>query len=366
MSADPRARNVQAIPSLLGRRKPVRRWTRRVFRGALILALSFTGLLAFGLSGADYAALLSFTQAVDRWQHDPEFRTIAIEYSACGSAAMRTRPFFIPAKRLIIAIRSVPGLPKEFAVNPTSRAHYENFSRGPLSAYLHLCREQDLPAYVTAVGPLGRKTGRTLDDCRDWLGDRKMDFPIARDRGAALSVAIFLDDADAARPFEVRDGLPTLLLPQIAAVASRLGYPTDPGQMTADQQKAVLDRLDDYVHHHDPELWRAKQVSDLSGGIWAQVFGPPYNELLVPILALHTACRLAFVLLLLACVVRLVYARRAKAAVVPTVDRAGVIRGTEGPPAGERGADRGGAGADGAADPSWPDDGYARPPATQA
>lgn len=366
MSGDPHGPERPAQPSPPARRKPHRRWARRVARGAFILALLFTGLFAFGLSGADYAALLSFTQAVDRWQHDPEFRTIAIEYSACGSAAMRTRPFFIPAKRLIIAIRSVPGLPKEFAVNPTSRAHYENFSRGPLSAYLHLCREQDLPAYVAAVEPLGRKTGRTLDDCRDWLGDRKMDFPISRDRGAALSVANFLDDADAARSFEVRDGLPTLLLPEIAAVASQLGYPADPGQMTADQQKAVLDRLDDYVHHHAPELWRAKQVNDLSGGIWAQVFGPPYNELLVPILALHSACRFAFALLLLGLIARLVYLRRANVTAVMAVDVAGAIGGIETPPAGERRADGDGRGADGASNPSWPDDGYARPPATQA
>jgi hypothetical protein len=364
MSADRCDAEMAPKPSTVIRRKPHGRWPRRVGRGAFLLALLFTGLMAFGLSGADYAALLSFTQAVDRWQHDPEFRTIAVEYSVRGSAAMRTRPFFVPAKRLIIAIRSVPGLPKEFAVNPTSRAHYENFSRGPLSAYLHLCREQDLPAYVTAVEPLGRKTGRTLDDCRDWLGDRKMDFPIARDRGAALSVANFLDDADAARSFEVRDGLPALLLPEIAAVASQVGYPADPGQMTADQQKAVLDRLDDYVHHHDPELWRAKQVNDLCGGIWAQVYGPPYNELLVPILALHTACRFAFALLLLGLIARLVYVRRTAARPMLGEEHLGTNGGVEISPAGEPRTD--GSSEVGAPEHSWPDDGYARPRATQS
>jgi hypothetical protein len=364
MSGEPRGpeRPAQSPPTDSGTPKRCnsgRRGPSRLGRGLFAAALLLTGLFAFGLSGPDYSALLSFRQAVDRWQHDPEFRTTAIEYSVRGSAAMRTRPFFIPARRLILAIRSIPGLPKEFAVNPTSRAHYENFSRGPLSAYLHLCREQDVPAYVAAIEPLGRKTGRTLDDCRAWLDERKMDFPIARDRGAAQSVATFLDDADAGRAFVVRDGVPELLLPDIAAVATQLGYPPDPERMTPDQQQVVLDRLDDYVRHHDPELWRTKQVSDLCGGIWAQVFGPPYNDLLVPVIVLHTACRFAFVLLLLGIIARMAYVRRPRASTSVSEHAGAPNDGTEAPPADEPPAPAG------ASDRPWPDSSYARPSATQ-
>src|SRR6478735_8700662 len=99
--------------------KPPRRG--RWLRFAVGTVLVLTGLAGFGVGDGDAAALSAFTQAVNRWQVDPEFRTVSVEYAEKGSTAMRVRPFFIPAKRAIMGIRSTPGLPKEFAVNPTSR-----------------------------------------------------------------------------------------------------------------------------------------------------------------------------------------------------------------------------------------------------
>lgn len=277
------------------------RWRRRTrFAGRVVVGavLVLCLLLAFDLSPADEARLRTFTTSVERWQHDPEFRTVAREYCIAGSSAMQCRPLFVPARRVILALRSAPGLPKEFAVNPTSRLHYERFSRGPLSAYLHLCGEQEVEGWIEAIEPLGAKSGRTEADVRAWLDQRKMDFPIVKDRGAVQSVIQLLDDTDAAQPFPIRDHVVERLAPDIAAVASELDLPPDPLAMTPDQQQAVLDRLDDYVHRHDVQLWRTKQINDFAGGIWAQVFGPPYNMLLVPALAIQTTARLVLILLL--------------------------------------------------------------------
>ena len=129
--------------------------TRRIARFFFFAAMALAAVVAFSLSGDDYAAMSAFTRGAVRWQETPEFRSIAMEYSINGSAAMRSRPMYVPVRKIIMAIRSAPGMPPEFAVNPTSYAHYLNFSRGPLSAYLHLCGEQTLPDFVVAVEELG-------------------------------------------------------------------------------------------------------------------------------------------------------------------------------------------------------------------
>jgi hypothetical protein len=279
--------------------KPRRPWGRRLRKAAFLTALLLCALFDFGLSGPDSAAVRSFIGETDRWQVNPEFRTVAIDYSVYASNAMRIHPAMVPARRVIMGVRSLPFMPKEFAVNPTSQLHYTHFSAGPLSAYLHLCSEQDMPDFLPLVETMGQKPNPTDADLRGFLDLFKMDFPVVKDAGARRSVAALLQDTDPARPFTVRTNITDLLAPDVAEVAKELGVPTDPARMNPDQQLAVLERLDGYVHHHDPELWRTKQVSDFCGGIWAQVFGPPYKFLLVPALYLHTASQFAIVLLLL-------------------------------------------------------------------
>ena len=89
--------------------------------------------------------------------------------------------------------------------------------------------------------------------------------------------------------------------------------------MTPEQQRAVLERLDDHVKRHNLELWRTKQVSDFCGGFWAQVFGPPYNTLLVPFLKVHFACRVLLVLALLGLLLRLYLRHRPRRAAEPSL-----------------------------------------------
>src|SRR3954469_23070969 len=74
------------------------------------------------------------------------------------------------------------------------------------------------------------------------------------------------------------------LKPHITTLARELNVPEDPEAMTREQQYAVFDRLDGYVRRNDPELWRTKQLSDFLGGVWGQVFSPPYTILLSPFL----------------------------------------------------------------------------------
>ncbi len=274
----------------------------RLGRWAFIAAFVACLLLDWSLSNRDVAAIRNFNEGVDRWQTNPEFRAVAIDYCNRGSEAMSIHPAMVPAARVIMAIRSIPGLPKEFAINPTLELHYRNFTRGPLCAYLHLCSEQDLPDYVPLVEALGRKTEATAADERAFLDDFKMDFGVTKDAGALQSVSSLIHDAGASRRFSIRQNIPELLKPHIAALAGELHVPPNPADMTIDQQQAVLERLDDYVRVHDGELWRTKQVSDFCGGIWAQVFGPPYTILLVPAVKVHTASEyvlMAFIIVLM-------------------------------------------------------------------
>src|SRR4051812_41162042 len=115
---------------------PVKRGRRRF--GAVIVLAALCAWMAFGLSGVDQAAVRSFEESAEGWQRNPEFRTVAIDYCVRGSRAMRARLLNVSASTIVLTVRSAPFIPERFAVNATSKAHYENFSKGPLSAYLHL------------------------------------------------------------------------------------------------------------------------------------------------------------------------------------------------------------------------------------
>src|SRR5688572_5311737 len=114
--------------------------TRRVVRGAgavawwggrAVLALLIVILLAvgFGTDGRDAGQMRQFADAVDRWQTNPDFRHVQVEYVEMGSEGMRTQFAFVDATRAVIWLRSLPGLPEHLRVNDTSLAHYTNFTR---------------------------------------------------------------------------------------------------------------------------------------------------------------------------------------------------------------------------------------------
>ena len=157
-------------------RRPGR--SRKIIWAAWIAALSLIGL---GISPGDETALRQFSEAVRRWQIDPEFRKAAGEYCSLGSAATRTRFIFIPTGRVVMAARSVPFLPRRFAVNPTSQSHYDDFDRGPLCAYLHLCNEQSVGDVATVLEQIAREKPTPLEDSRLFLDSFKMDFPVVED-----------------------------------------------------------------------------------------------------------------------------------------------------------------------------------------
>jgi hypothetical protein len=284
------------------------RWTGWTFA---VLLFTFASVVAFGTSGSDYAKLATFTNSVQQWQSDTDFRVVASQYCTRGSDAMRSTPMGLTAARWIIAIRSIPGLPKQFAVNDTSRAHYENFSKGPLSAYLHLCTEVEIRGENPDSGYIGEIEARfgnrrdpklgavTNDELQKWLQGQHWDFPVTSDRGAVQSVRSMLEDSQASKGFTVRDRhIDGLIRPHIAALARELHFPENPDEMTVEQQYAIWDRLDGYIRIHDHELWRTKQLSDFVGGIWGQVFSPPYTLLLSPYLQVVAVSRWVVVITL--------------------------------------------------------------------
>jgi hypothetical protein len=305
---------------------PFRRVLSRIFRALGLLLFLVLVALGFGTTGSDYTKLCHFTESVDQWQHNTEFRQVAMQYVTSGSDAMRSRPMGFSAASWIIAIRSLPRMPKEFALNDTSRAHYQNFSKGPLSAYLHLCTEVDLfgkdakgtpdlnNGHLPEIeGWFGKSAGTNDAELHAYLDKQKWDFPVVKDEGAVESLRSMVQDADVSRRLKVRvmhiDGL---LRPHIQKLAAELKLPADPEVMTPGQQYAVFDRLDGYVRRNDPELWRTKQVSDFVGGVWGQVFSPPYTILLTPFLRASEAAKwLVLVTLVFAVIVRRRKATRA-------------------------------------------------------
>jgi hypothetical protein len=282
----------------------IKPWVKRtgVWAGRAAVAVVILFLLAvgFGTSGTDAARMRQFSDAVERWQHNPDFRQIQVEYVEMGSDAMRTDVCFVDSTRVVLALRSIPGLSKDWAINDTSLAHYTNFRMGPLSAYMHLTREQGLADTLKMLQYLGSKSDLSDQDIRDFLKQYKLYYPVASDAGAVASVRSLINDVDPGRALVVRDNVADRLMPHIAAVARSLGYPEDLKAMTPDAQLEVWHMLDAQVRETDYELWRTKQVNDWLNGVWGQVYGAMYSCVINPTLTLREFGRAAGPILIMA------------------------------------------------------------------
>ncbi len=243
-----------------------------------IMALSLA--VGFGIFPGDLARLRNFADAVGRWQHEPDFRQVQAEYVELGHRAMTVHVSGIPAAKLVMALRSVPGLPDDLRVNPTSARHYQAFTRGPLSAYLHLAREQGTAYAVAMLEDLARHQPLGDEDCRAFLKSFKLPWPVATDAGAIASLRGLMRDTDASKPFAIRTNPTDLLRAHVIDLARRRHLPAELEQMTAVTQDALWHAFDEDLHERDPELWRTKQLNDFLAGIWAQSYGQVYVDLI--------------------------------------------------------------------------------------
>jgi hypothetical protein len=213
---------------------------------------------------------------------------------------MRTKVAFIDTTKDIMWLRSLPCIPEEDRVNDTSFAHYTDFTRGPLTAYMHLTAEQGLNNTLDSIKFLGSKDSLTDDDIRGFLTGYKLPRPVASDAGAIQSVRSLFNDVDASRKFEISGNVGPKITPHIAAIAHELGYPTEMNDMKPSEQLAVWRKLDGEIRETDYELWRSKQVNDWLNGVWAQVYGTMYSGLINPTLKLRETGRVAGPILLMA------------------------------------------------------------------
>jgi hypothetical protein len=269
-------------------------WTasRRIAHGISWACVAAAILFGYGLGSDDARVLGEFSAAVERWQAGPEFRRVADEYVRLSHAAMNASPWEVRATTWIMAIRAIPGLPPEYAVSPTSQLHYDNFTRGELSAYLHLCGEQTMGWVIRDLHGVATR-GSSDADVEGFLRSWKMNRAVAADAAAVAGVKRLLAEIDAVRPMEVRAQIQADLEAAAVAVASRLGYARDLRRLTSGQQHEVYERLDADVREHNRELWRLKQMSDLCSGIWAQTFGGDYTMVIDPVMSTRRVARVA-------------------------------------------------------------------------
>ena len=123
---------------------------------------------------------------------------------------MRARVCGLSAGTLVMAFRSIPKLPAHLAVNDTSAAHYEAFSRGDVSAYLHLASEQGFADGVELIERLAARQPLTDDDIVAFLAGFKLPVPTVSDAGAVAGVRRLLADVGPGR-FTVRSDVATPL-----------------------------------------------------------------------------------------------------------------------------------------------------------
>ncbi len=290
-------------------------WTGRVLLGFVAM---LTLAVGFGTPAEDAQKLRVFNESVGKWQKNPDFRKVQVEYVDQGSDSMRTHFAFCETTKGIMFLRSLPGLPDHLKVNDTSLNHYINFTRGPLSAYMHLTTEQGMDDTLKMLKDLGAKTDPTDADIREFLHQYKMHNPVVDDAGACASVRSLLRDVDPGRGFVVKDNVAAKLRPHIVAVATSLGYPTNPADMTPAQQMRVWTLLDAEVKETDYELWRTKQVNDWLNGVWAQVYGTMYASVIGPSLTVREVSRIAGPLMVIALAGLMVHRKRRKLGVEET------------------------------------------------
>jgi len=101
--------------------KRLHKWMGRLVRGILVLTLVFCAISTFGILAHDETVFLAFADASNRWQVNPEFRTAALEYCIKGSACTRRISWACRWAESSCFVRSLPGIPKEYAVNSTSQ-----------------------------------------------------------------------------------------------------------------------------------------------------------------------------------------------------------------------------------------------------
>src|SRR5947207_1715589 len=167
------------------------RWAfiRRAILIGLISFLIIAAIaVAFGVSSADLGRFDAFAVAVGRWQVNPDFRLVQREYVEVGTRAMQARWWGQPIGRVIMAFRSIPGIGQTLAANPNSASHYEDFTRGPLSAYLHLIDEQGLSTGLGMIRKLAQNRPIRDQDIRQMLRSFNMPTSVATDAGAVASV----------------------------------------------------------------------------------------------------------------------------------------------------------------------------------
>jgi hypothetical protein len=263
--------------------------TRTIFV-ALAIVAALAAALGFGMTPGDARRVSAFGEAVRRWQVNPDYRAVSAEYVTLGVEAMQARLCGVSAGHVIMAFRSIPGLPDHLAIGNTSAAHYDAFSRGRLSAYLHLASEQGLNDGINLVEALGRRSPVSDDEIVAFLAGFRLPVPTRTDGGAVAGVRRLLVDTHADKPFSIRTDLS-------AALGSHIG--SDPERMSRIEQAAAFAGLDDAVRELDPQLWRAKQVNDFLAGIWAQGYGQIYLDGIDAFFHVRRAARVALALVLM-------------------------------------------------------------------
>ncbi len=261
------------------------RTTRRSAVALLALLVAVTAALGFGMAPTDARRVRAFRDAVHGWQLDPDYRLVSAEYVTLGVEAMQARVCGLSARTLVMGFRSVPKLPAHLAVNDTSAAHYDAFSRGDVSAYLHLASEQGFADGVELVERLARRQPLTDDDIVAFLAGFKLPVPTIADAGAVAGVRRLLADVGTGS-FTVRADVATPV---------RSHVPGNLAALSRAEQAAAFAQLDPDIRAVDLELWRAKQVNDFLAGIWAQGYGQIYLDGIDAFLRLQRAARVLFV-----------------------------------------------------------------------
>jgi hypothetical protein len=272
-------------------------WLKRIGWTMAAIVLLIATAFSFCITSSTAKTAQAFADAVARWQTNPHFRAITFEYVELGSAGVQSRVWFWPARDAITTFRELPGLPPLIAMSPGSQAHYDDFDRGPVGAYLRLTAEQGTTDALKMIQQLGPSPSD--EAIRQFLTSFKLPFPVVTDAGAIASVRRMLADVNPSQPFTITTNPADLLNARIQSLAASCGI-THVDQLSDAQQTDLLRRLDTDLKTSNSELWRTKQVNDLLAGLWAQVYGQIYATAIHCVILVRLISRIVLCLGILA------------------------------------------------------------------
>lgn len=236
------------------------------------------------LSESEQAAINDYLEAAKSWRGTNMDPRLALRgYTTAASRAARVSPFGAPMVNFMKVVRSIPYITKHPWQPGISEPHYEEFAKGPASAYLKRVSEyENLENFAYDGGGYSKMVdpGFSFEKAPETALPVDLRTPEGRQFAQQQLVKLRSDVGE--MPAELPKGITAALQQMAVSKAQSEGFgqvKTTEGlaALTPDEQSKVMDNFDEYVKTNNPTLWKQKQVAEFDLGLHGIDRGDSYS-----------------------------------------------------------------------------------------